>query len=125
MCKAAEVMEFTKLCLAMDQIETPDKRLEWIKEEEDVDLSDILQVKIPMHGRVRSTKASLEIDVQRKLSLESAGRRIALFTRLTEENGLDSFLDSDATPFTPESVSPQLRIPFKDYHRPPFKIAAQ
>lgn len=125
MCKAASVMEFTKLCLAMEQIESSEKKLEWFKDEDNAKLADMLQVKIPMQGGVNLSKASLEINVQRKQSLESAGQRIALFTRLTEENSLDAFLNSDTIPFVAETPSPQLRIPFKDYHRPPFKIAAE
>jgi len=124
MCKAADVMEFTKLCLAMDQTHTQEKRLEWTKDVKEMTLADMLQVKIPIYGGERSNHASLEIDVQRKQSLESAGRRIALFTRLTEESRLESILNPDTSP--PASESPiQLRFPFKDSYKIPFTIAPE
>ncbi len=125
MCKAADVMEFTKLCLAMDQAKNPAKRLEWIKATNSTTVEDMLQVKIPMEHGESLNAASLEINVQRKQSLESAGQRIALFTRLTEENGLHTLLDPQGPPSQPEPPSLQLNLPLKDRYKVPFRIAPE
>ncbi len=125
MCKTADVMQFTKLCLAMDQIQNPERKLEWVKCMAEASVADVLEVKIPMQAGDNIPKASLEINVRKLESLQSAGQRIALFTRLAEESGLESILNPDSDMSLSDPPSPQLRFPFKDTHELPFKIAPE
>jgi len=97
MCRAADALEFSSLCLRMDDNRKAEQVLNWNREKRlDQMLEDILEVKLSIPGKDKQQAGNIEIKVIRNGSLESAGRRIALFTRLADENGLDSvLLDND------------------------------
>lgn len=89
-CKAAYALEFSKLCLEIENGGPEKEQHRWSrqkKEQEQMDLllEDILEVKIPIASLRNSKSGSIKIQVKKNGSLESAGRRIALFTRLAEE----------------------------------------
>ena len=105
-CKAASILGFSHMALEMAMRDSETRKFAWHKngdDREDADnrLEEMLSVRVPIADRRREEYSCLDIQILSRGSLESAGRRIALFTRLADEFKLNSL--SDARP-RPESL---------------------
>jgi hypothetical protein len=88
---AADRMDFLSLSLPLINRDGTVRTLTWQKDGKDSDSdNDVLKVDVPVQDRRAGPSLNLKIEVYRKSSLESAGRRIALFTRLLEEHDIVS-----------------------------------
>ena len=91
-CLAAEKMDFARLKLPLNGDNDPAHTLTWSRsmtaDSRSLIADEIMKMKIPIHEIKAGQGCSLEVDVNVNGSLESAGRRLALFTRLMEENGI-------------------------------------
>ncbi len=91
-CETAEVLHFAKLSLDVSNGDTKKNHFEWsipdkLSPHDDQQLEELLQAKIPVASyRTGNHQASVDIEVRQINSLESAGQRVALFTRLLEES---------------------------------------
>ena len=94
-CRAANILEFSHMSLEMAMRDNETQRLTWHKNGEsqrktDEHLEDILSVKVPITDRRNGGSSCIDIQILSRGSLESVGRRIALFGRLADEFKLDS-----------------------------------
>ena len=87
-CMAAEKMDFARLRLPMDGNNNPANTLTWYRNPGPVEPTGVVKMKIPIHAIKAGPECNLEVDVNVNGSLESAGRRAALFSRLLDENGI-------------------------------------
>ena len=89
---AAEVMDFLNLSLPLTNRDGSDHILTWEQERQPSKSNnfEVLKVNIPVRDRRAGLGLNLKIEVCQNGSLESAGRRIALFTRLIEEHSIIS-----------------------------------
>ncbi len=120
MCKAAAAMGFSRLSLKMkngsgeqvhkwqrqapshsptitksnrmDRTETSDPL-----RKDDQALEDMLEISLPVREEATGNRGRFEIQVMPKGSLESAGRRAALFARLADEHNLGTIQYHDIT----------------------------
>ena len=84
-CVAAGEMGFVRLRLSFQGRDYPSRTLVWERNGEEADAPGPM-MKIPIHGAKNNLKASIEVDLSLRDSLESAGRRVALLTRLLEHH---------------------------------------
>lgn len=88
---AAERMGFLSVSLPLTNRDGSTHTLTWLQNNQDTNSDDVLRVSVPVRDRRRSgPKLNLKIEVCSKGSLESAGRKVALFTRLMEEHDIVS-----------------------------------
>ncbi|MHC4509493.1 MAG: glycosyltransferase family 4 protein [Planctomycetota bacterium] len=86
---AAEKMDFLSICLPVKHRDGTQRTLSWRQKAGSHDSQDgLLQANIPVRDRRSGSSLNLKIEVFKTGSLESAGRRIALFTRLMEEHDI-------------------------------------
>ncbi|UCC96646.1 MAG: undecaprenyl/decaprenyl-phosphate alpha-N-acetylglucosaminyl 1-phosphate transferase [Phycisphaerales bacterium] len=86
---AAEKMDFLSLRLPVKHRDGTQRTLTWRQKAGSHDSQDgLLQANIPVRDRRSGSSLNLKIEVFKNGSLESAGRRIALFTRLMEEHDI-------------------------------------
>ena len=98
MCNAARALDFAKMSLELDSQEGQVKT--WQRESRvdqagDEKIESMLQMKVPIKGRNNGHVHKIEIQVLTNGSLESAGRRAVLFTRLADENRLDKLVEGE------------------------------
>ena len=87
---AAELMDFLNLSLPLTNRDGSNRILTWEQENQSCksDRFEVLKVNIPVLDRRAGNGLNLAVEVCRNGSLESAGRRIALFARLIEEHSI-------------------------------------
>jgi UDP-GlcNAc:undecaprenyl-phosphate/decaprenyl-phosphate GlcNAc-1-phosphate transferase len=93
-CRAAKILEFSSMSLELAMRDDETQTLAWQRNgdsqnDTDEHLEDILSVKVPIGDRRIGKSPYIDIQILSRGSLESAGRRIALFGRLADEFGLD------------------------------------
>jgi len=96
MCKAAKALDFARVSMEMASKKGETKTWQWenipdIEEKKNVE--NILQMKVPIQDQNNGHVHNIEIQVLTNGSLESAGRRAVLFTRLADENRLDQLAE--------------------------------
>ena len=84
--KAANIMGFSNLSLPLIYRDGSTYTLSWRQNNQSMDSDDILKVSLPIQDRRAGSQLKLKIEVCGDNYLESAGRRIALFTRLMDEH---------------------------------------
>jgi UDP-GlcNAc:undecaprenyl-phosphate/decaprenyl-phosphate GlcNAc-1-phosphate transferase len=92
MCIAAGAMDFASICLEIPARDGNSRMLQWNSDRYmklEADLST-LHMNVPINDRRKEGNASFKVEIPIRESLEAAGRRIALFTRLADEHGLAS-----------------------------------
>ena len=98
MCRAAKALDFARMSMELasekGQVKT------WCSEscpdeEGDETMEGLLQMKVPIKGERNGDVHRMEIQVLTSGSLESAGRRAVLFTRLADENRLDKLVEKE------------------------------
>lgn len=87
-CLAADQMDFASSSLPLVQRDGTKKTLFWEKGNEDIRAEETVKMIVPIHDRRAGPALNLEVKVHANGSLESAGRRVALFTRLMDEHGI-------------------------------------
>jgi len=87
---AAEKMDFLSLNLNLTNRDGTSRALVWRQKGKGPDHHELLKVDVPVRDRRLGPSLNLRIEVYRDGSLESAGRRVALFTRLIDEFGIVS-----------------------------------
>ena len=87
-CFAADKMDFVSGSLPIIQRDGTQKTLVWEKEGGEIAGEDTVRMIIPIRDRRIGPSLRLEVQVHSNGSLESAGRRLALFNRLLEQHSV-------------------------------------
>jgi UDP-GlcNAc:undecaprenyl-phosphate GlcNAc-1-phosphate transferase len=87
-CIAAERLDFSKVKLPVTNRDGSHRILEWQSNKNNPTSDELLKVEVPVRDRRAGAPLNLNIEVCRDGSLESAGRRAALFTRLVDEKSI-------------------------------------
>jgi hypothetical protein len=93
MCKAAEALNFARVSMELVSHDGPVETRQWENAADvtnDETMENILQMRVPIKDLNNGFVHKIEIQVRTNGSVESAGRRVALFARLTDEHRLDS-----------------------------------
>jgi UDP-GlcNAc:undecaprenyl-phosphate GlcNAc-1-phosphate transferase len=96
-CFAADKMDFIKGTLPLINRDGARRTLGWEKTINNTGLHDIIAVAIPIHDRRANSNLKLELEINTNGSIESVGRRLALFGRLLEDYSLVQ-LKNEAVP---------------------------
>ncbi|MBA7700974.1 Undecaprenyl-phosphate alpha-N-acetylglucosaminyl 1-phosphate transferase [subsurface metagenome] len=91
---AAEMMDFLDISLPVANRDGTVTTLTWRKNGSEPDSQKHMNVNIPVRDRRSGPPLNLKLEVYADGSLESAGRKIALFTRLVEEHDVAALKDS-------------------------------
>ena len=96
LCRAAEVLDFGKLDLTLGRREGPPVVRRWRRVRPDADpaeaalaAADSITAEVPVPQRRTGTSVRAEVEVLASAFLETGGLRVALFSRLMAECGLD------------------------------------
>jgi hypothetical protein len=89
---AADKMEFWAVDLPLVNRDGTSRSLNWRHNGHSPDPSPegLIQVNVPVRDRRSSSSLHLRIELYKNSSLESAGRRVALFTRLIDEHNINN-----------------------------------
>jgi hypothetical protein len=89
---AADKMEFWKVDLPLINRDGTPRALNWRYNGHDLDPGPegLMQVHVPVRDRRSGSSLHLSIELYKNGSLESAGRRVALFTRLIDEHDINN-----------------------------------
>ena len=102
-CFAAGEMDFCRINLPLTNRDGSARNLIWQNEATDTDPSKMMQVTVPIKDRRQGAPLQLNVGISTNNSLESAGHRTALLTKLMERHGLAS-LATKENPGPDESV---------------------
>ena len=94
LCLAADKMDFARLTLPVSSDDSPARTLTWQRDGNEADSPETVKMKIPIREIKAGPGCSLEVDVNVNGSLESVGRRTALFSRLLDEHNIAALKDS-------------------------------
>ncbi len=83
-------MDFCRINLPLTNRDGSARNLAWQNEAANADPSKLMQVTVPIQDRREGPSLQLNVGIATNNSLESAGRRTALLTRLMERYGLAS-----------------------------------
>lgn len=83
---AADKMDFVQSSLSLTNRDGTKRTLVWEKGNGNIPANEIVSMIVPIRDRRADSSLKIEIKVHANGSLESAGRRIALFTRLMDEH---------------------------------------
>ena len=111
-CLAAEHMNFRTLSMCVTNRDGTKRILSWGEKNEDAEPQNLVKMVVPITDRRSGPPLKLEIGVHTNGSIESAGRRGTLFSRLIEEYGIanlqskpkDTFISKFATVEQPIST---------------------
>jgi len=97
---AAERMGFWTLSLPLTNRDGTHRTLTWRQDIKTPNFGqeELLKINVPIRDRRTGPFLNLKAEVCRYGSLESAGRRIALFTRLIDEHNITSLLNENNQP---------------------------
>ena len=84
-CFAADKMDFENSLLPLTQRDGTKRVLVWEKGDKDIRADEIVKMTAPIRDRRAGSVLNLEIQIRANGSLESASRRLTLFSRLIEE----------------------------------------
>ena len=91
---AAEIMDFLDISLPVTNRDGTIRTLTWHNNGSEADSQKHINASIPVQDRRPGPPLDLKIEAYADGSLESAGRRIALFTRLVEEHDIAALNDN-------------------------------
>jgi UDP-GlcNAc:undecaprenyl-phosphate GlcNAc-1-phosphate transferase len=86
--RTADRMGFLSVSLPVTNRDGSTSTLTWWQNSQGTASNDVLKVSVPVRDRRNGPSLNLRIEVCGKGSLESAGRKVALFTRLIEEHDI-------------------------------------
>ncbi|MFQ6034728.1 MAG: glycosyltransferase family 4 protein [Sedimentisphaerales bacterium] len=87
-CVAADKMGFVRSALPLTNRDGSKRILVWQQNDTDIQPYEISEMTLPVRDRRAGSLLKLEVQVYANGSLESAGRRVALFARLIEEHSV-------------------------------------
>lgn len=87
-CFAADKMGFVKGLLPIIRRDMSEHVLVWEKDGQDIQADQIIKMTVPVPDRRAGSQLALEVQAQTNGSLESAGHRLMLFSRLIDEYNL-------------------------------------
>ncbi len=87
-CFAADEMDFVSGFLPLTKRDGTKRTLVWEKSDGNIPANEIVRMIVPVHDRRADSSLNIEVQVRANGSLESAGRRVALFTRLIYEHSI-------------------------------------
>ncbi|MCK4791340.1 MAG: hypothetical protein KAV87_46845, partial [Desulfobacteraceae bacterium] len=87
-CFATGEMDFVSVFLPLTNRDGTKRTLVWEKGDGDIPASENVRMIVPVRDRRTDSSLKIEVQVRTNGSLESAGRRIALFTRLMDEHSI-------------------------------------
>jgi hypothetical protein len=87
-CFATDKMGFTRSHLSLTNRDGTRRLLTWERQENNPDINEIINSTLSIRDRRAGESLNLEVRVNANGSLESAGRRLALFSRLLEQYGV-------------------------------------
>jgi hypothetical protein len=87
-CFAADKMGFVRGLLPIIKRDKSRHILLWEKNGQDIRTDQIVKMTVPVRDRRAGSQLALEVQVQTNGSLESAGHRLMLFSRLIDEYNL-------------------------------------
>jgi len=95
---AADKMGFISLSMNVINRDGTERKMAWRQnnKSENAD-NEVLKLNVPIRDRRPGSSLNLKIEVCKNGSLESAGRRIALFTRLIDEHDIPALQDGNTT----------------------------
>lgn len=111
MCFAAERMEFSRVRLPITNRDGSRRNLIWEKETTGFDSENLVEVTVPVRDRRAGSALELNVGINAGGSLESAGHRTELLTRLIERYGLDCLIsarNADKT-FNNNNIRPEAK----------------
>ena len=88
LCLAADKMDFMSIKLPLTGSDKTHRVLTWQRDGNEADPPETVKMKIPIREIKAGSGCSLEVDVNVNGSLESVGRRTALFSRLLDEHAI-------------------------------------
>ena len=94
LCLAADKMDFMSIKLPLTGSDKTHRVLTWQRDDNEADSPETVKMKIPIREIKAGPGCSLEVDVNVNGSLESVGRRTALFSRLLDEHNIAALKDS-------------------------------
>ncbi len=94
-CLAAGQLAFSRLSLPVSKRDGTARTLIWRRPRPELGRDEALRMSLPIPDRRSGPPLRLEIDVSVDGSVESGGRRAALFTRLLDEHSLASLLQHE------------------------------
>lgn len=90
LCQAAQQLEFERISLSLTNRDGSNRTLIWQKQGQAVPVHEKITVAVPVRHRRPGGPLKAEVDVYLNGSIESAGRRMALFGRLIDEHSIAS-----------------------------------
>ncbi len=87
-CLAAEQLDFMSIKLPLTGSDKTQRVLTWQRDGNEADSPETVKMKIPIRDIKAKSELNLEVDVNVNGSLESVGRRTALFSRLLDEHNI-------------------------------------
>jgi len=94
LCLAADKMDFMSIKLPLMGSDKMPRVLTWQRDGNEADPPETVKMKIPIREIKAGPGCSLEVDINVNGSLESVGRRTALFSRLLDEHNIAALKDS-------------------------------
>ncbi len=94
-CTTVEEMDFTRMSMSVRNRDGTTRQLEWLCTEEPSGHQTVIRMTVPVHDRRAGERLPIDVDVSVNGSLEAAGRRVALFSRLLEEHSLASLTSNN------------------------------
>ncbi len=88
LCTAAERFDFSSVVLPLTCRSGQERTLRWHPEQAWADHAELVEVTVPIPQRRRGTKLRATVEVRIGNFLETAGQRIALFSRLMDDHSL-------------------------------------
>jgi len=89
-CFAAEQMDFSHVKLPLTKRDGSQRSLIWEKNDVNIGPEELVEVKVPVRDRRAGKPLQLNVGIVANNSLESAGHRTVLLTRLMERYGLSN-----------------------------------
>lgn len=84
-CFASDKMDFVKSFLPLTNRDGSKRMLIWERANNNINDNEIVKMTVPVRDRRSDSALNLEVQIHANGSIESAGRRLTLFSRLLEE----------------------------------------
>jgi UDP-GlcNAc:undecaprenyl-phosphate GlcNAc-1-phosphate transferase len=107
LCVAAEHMYFASLAMSVHNRDGRTRHLSWHNQHNQTSPNELIEMSVPLHDRRAGPGLRLTAVVHSNGSLESAGRRMTLFSRLLDEHGVRN-LGTQTSQAHQQTLSPGL-----------------
>jgi UDP-GlcNAc:undecaprenyl-phosphate GlcNAc-1-phosphate transferase len=98
LCQAAQQLDFVRISLSLTNRDGTARTLLWQRPGTDVPVHEKITVAVPVRHRRPGDPLKAEVDVYLHGSIESAGRRMALFGRLIDDHSIANLPPPPASP---------------------------